>query len=106
MRREPLEIRFWRYVEKTSTCWLWHGLVVGGYGAIREGGKDGGKQLVAHHVPYILAGIDIPKGMQVNHKIECNNKLCVLHTYIGTHKDNMKDLQMKNWQVILPKRNS
>lgn len=33
-----VEIRFWRQVRKTETCWVWTGALKDGYGRLSEGG--------------------------------------------------------------------
>lgn len=57
---KPLAERFWRYVEKTETCWLWTGaLDTKGYGRI--GVKGRGAQR-AHRIAWELLVGPIPKG--------------------------------------------
>lgn len=77
-----------------SGCWLWIGAVRGddNYGAMRVNGKTVG----AHRVSYILHKGEIPKGAQVLHK--CDVRYCVNpdHLFIGTQKDNIRDMLNKN----------
>lgn len=87
----PIEDRFWKFVKKTKTCWIWIGSKnSSGYGDIRYGNKH--KHLKAHRVSYELHKSKIPKGIHVLHS--CDNPSCVNpeHLSLGTHKDNMRDM--------------
>ena len=98
-RKNTLEIRLWKYVEKTPTCWIWKGAVNdSGYGIIGEGKF---KKHRVHHVSWKLAKRIIPEGMLLLHV--CDNRRCVLvdHLFLGTHKDNTQDMISKGragWQ--------
>jgi len=87
----PLEIRFWKKVRMTATCWLWTAKkTLHGYGQIRVGHK----LVSAHRVAWELAqGVPVSPDMCVLHT--CDTRLCVRpdHLYLGTHKDNVKDRQ-------------
>jgi len=86
-QRPPLEVRFWRKVEKTETCWNWCGSTnkVTGYGQIQINGRP---ELV-HAVSYKLAGKIIPEGLELDHI--CRNRVCVnpKHLQPVTHRDNV-----------------
>ena len=87
---EPIEIKFWRYVDKKSDseCWIWKGRKdKDGYGNI----KVGKKTKRAHRASYKLNIGKIPKGKMILHS--CNNPSCVnpKHLRPGTQHDNMKD---------------
>lgn len=84
--------RFIRKVKKTDYCWLWTGyLKPNGYGQFR-----GSKSMLAHRSSYFIFIGDIPENMNVLHM--CDNPPCVnpAHLFLGTQKDNMRDMHSKN----------
>ena len=100
----PVEERFWRYVKKTDTCWLWTGSEkkLSGYGQIGLGGR-GGKLVLAHRFSYELHKGPIPDGLVVMHS--CDNPRCVnpSHLSVGTHSENTMDSVRKGrWKAIPP----
>jgi hypothetical protein len=99
-----LEERFWDKVNKLGPilvpklgrCWVWTGGGFrNGYGAIREGGKNGGKQLKAHRVSWRLHFGPIPAGVDVLHR--CDNPPCVRpsHLFLGDVGGNARDREDK-----------
>ncbi len=79
------------HIEKFG-CWSWTGGASGsGYGKF----KIEGKQVSAHRFSYEHYRNPIPDGLFVCH--HCDVKLCVnpLHLFIGTHRDNMRDMIKK-----------
>lgn len=84
-----------RFAEKTrpdpsSGCIVWTATRDRcGYGRIRVGNGHEG----AHRVAWVLEHGEIPGGLHVLHR--CDNPPCVnvAHLYLGTHSDNMRDLQ-------------
>lgn len=81
--------RFWANVEKSDGCWEWRGgRDTGGYGVIRFGGRA----QKAHRAALMLAGIEIPAGLDVDHI--CRNRACVNtdHLRIATRKQNIENL--------------
>lgn len=88
-RYTPLAERIWSRVRQTETCWLWEGPVYrSGYGRI----KVDGKQTRAHRAVWLMLFGPIPDGLHVLHS--CDVKLCVRpdHLHLGTHQDNMREL--------------
>lgn len=66
--------RFWRFVEKTDTCWLWKGAGSPGYGRFRA--TPGSKKLTqAHRFAYEHLVGPIPAGLEIDHL--CRNRACV-----------------------------
>lgn len=85
-----LKTRFFMQIEPDTNggCWLWRGSVDRfKYGRIREGGKN----IAAHRLGYMLAKGPIPEGKLVLH--QCHNTYCVNpdHLRIGTEQDNTND---------------
>ena len=91
-RYETPEERFFKYVKKTNTCWVWTGCRVSNrYGNILINGKH----TLAHRYSYELHKGKIANGLYVCHK--CDNGLCVNpdHLFLGTQLDNMRDMIKK-----------
>ena len=65
--------KFSARVVKSAGCWLWTGNVRGRYGICYVPGVQ--STAVAHRVAYVLAGREIPAGLQLDHL--CRNTLCV-----------------------------
>ena len=88
----PLEIRFWRYVNRTKGCWQWTAHVDrDGYGHIAYQGTS----KLSHRVSWIIHNGEIPRGMLVCH--HCDNPTCVRpsHLFLGTTLDNSRDTVSK-----------
>lgn len=88
--RERLEANSTPITE--SGCWLWTGLTCQrGYGRLRINLKT----KFAHRVSYELHKGLIPEGMLVCHK--CDTPLCINpdHFFLGTHQENMRDMNEK-----------
>lgn len=84
---------FWENVGKSDGCWLWTGAIgSGGYG--RFLGE------AAHRWSYEQAYGPIPDGLWVLHR--CDNPPCVRpdHLFLGTHQDNMDDMEQKGRQAM------
>jgi hypothetical protein len=81
--------RFWKYVHKTDTCWLWTG----------SRDKRGYGRLRVNNLPELTSRLSwkihyggIPKGKYVLH--HCDTPGCVnpSHLYLGDQFDNMADM--------------
>lgn len=90
----PIEVRFWRYVDKRGPdeCWPWLGKrQKQGYGRIGEGER---KQYGAHRISFRIANGYDPE--VVMHS--CDHPWCVnpAHLSGGTMADNYADMRSKN----------
>jgi HNH endonuclease len=95
MTTRALPVRFWEKVQKTETCWVWTGTMeTGGYGRINVGGK----WQRAHRVAWELSIGPIQAGLCVCHR--CDNPPCVnpAHLFLGTQRDNLRDMVAKGRQ--------
>jgi hypothetical protein len=91
-RKEHVATRLWDRVDTTGECWEWQGaLYPAGYGII---GLDGGSH-ATHRLSWEIVNGPIPDGLFVCHK--CDNRKCVRpdHLFLGTQKDNMRDMIAK-----------
>ena len=97
-KRRSNEERFWPYVQKTESCWLWIGKKDRRkYGMVNLYREDTDKIMStgAHRLSWKIHNGDIPQGMLVCHK--CDNPSCVnpCHLFLGTYKDNVRDMDAK-----------
>jgi hypothetical protein len=89
---EALDVRLWRRVDKTATCWNWLGYKGrDGYGMIRHGHT----MKLTHRVSWELQNGPIPDGLYVLH--HCDKPACINpeHLFLGTQKDNVDDCRTK-----------
>lgn len=92
--------------EPNTGCILWTGhLCARGYGRIGYASK--GSAVLVHRIAYECANGPIPRGMVVCHT--CDTPMCVNpdHLFVGTQKDNMRDMFKKgrgNPRGAKPKR--
>lgn len=80
--------RFWPRVEKTDTCWLWHGtLMRNGYGTFTVRGPL--RRQMAHHLTYRLDGRAIPEGYLLDHICRVRNCVNPDHLRPLTNRENV-----------------
>jgi hypothetical protein len=86
------------YTEPNTGCWLWPGHAnVKGYGVST---LPGGLKWLAHRRSWEAKNGPIPDGMFVLHK--CDVPLCVNpdHLFLGTKKDNNRDMARKRRSAL------
>jgi len=96
------EKMFWKNVTKgdPNECWEWQGYINdSGYGQFRCGN---GALLRAHRISYEIHKGAIPDGLIILHK--CDNPRCVNpdHLSVGTHADNIHDMDQKGRRINSP----
>lgn len=69
-RQTDPRVRFYSFVQRTESCWLWTGSSWKGYGQFTDG-----RRVKAHRFAYELERGPIPEGYQIDHL--CKNTLCV-----------------------------
>ena len=68
--------RFFKFVEKTDTCWNWIGFINDGYGKFNIKDVDGKwKQYFSHRVSWSIHGRKFTDGMVLDHI--CRNRKCI-----------------------------
>lgn len=78
---------------RRDQCWPWKGCTnAAGYGRMSAGRKT---QLKAHRVAWVIAHGQIPESICVLHR--CDTPACCnpAHLFLGTKKDNTKDMLQK-----------
>jgi HNH endonuclease len=74
LQATPAVVRFWKYVQKTDSCWLWLGYIKpNGYGTLGTG--RGKSPVYAHRVSYEIRNGPIGIGLTIDHL--CRNRRCV-----------------------------
>lgn len=81
------EPRFWAKVDKSGECWLWTAAKRNSYGVF----SIDGRLYSAHRVSLLIAGVDIPDGLDVDHI--CRDRSCVnpKHLRTATRKQNKEN---------------
>lgn len=107
--RKSLTERFWAKVNRRGPdeCWLWAGSITGvGYGDIFVGPEQGVRE-TAHRVSWELHNGKILKS-NGRHRTcvlhHCDVRACVnpAHLFLGTHVDNMVDMNRKGRGIPPP----
>ena len=87
-----------RFYKNKSGCWIWTPNPNRRYGIVRYKGKN--EQ--AHRVAWIINYGDIPEGMNVCHKCDVTKCVNPDHLFLGTQKDNVRDMFNKGRDNISP----
>lgn len=93
--QNPPEVRFWKFVDKQSDCWIWIGNKRGNYGSFSVGSRSLGSVLAHRFSWSMYSKQETPKGMVIMHS--CDNPLCVnpAHLSVGTYMENTHDMLKK-----------
>ena len=100
-----LERRYWSHVEQRGVdeCWPWTASGNKGYGRIHVGYDADGRPLMdyAHRVGWKLTHGESPGDLDVRHR--CDNPCCQnpAHWELGTHTDNMHDMNERGRAVYV-----
>lgn len=90
---EDLPMRLMSRIELRGNdeCWPFHGRTTHGYGIIDFNGRPA----LAHRLMFQLMNSQDPGDLFVCHS--CDNPICCNpnHLWLGTHKDNMRDMRIK-----------
>lgn len=101
--QDSIVSRFWKFVNKTPTCWLWTGKSGGPrHKTISLGhpSTPGSKCWLVHRFSWELHFGPIPDGLVVCHR--CDNPICVRpdHLFLDTQQGNVHDaLRKGRWNA-------
>jgi hypothetical protein len=80
--------------EPNSGCWLWTGRYArNGYGTF--GGGRSGERISAHRLAWQATHGPIPAALHVLHRCDVRGCVNVDHLFLGTPKDNTRDMMVK-----------
>lgn len=87
--------RFWSKVQRSSGCWEWTGSLQSGYGQLRVCTDSRVPMARAHRVSWEIHYGPVPDDLCVLHR--CDNRKCVRpdHLFVGTRRDNARDMVAK-----------
>lgn len=94
--------RFWQKVRKSDGCWEWTARVSPeGYGEFWDD-----RNVRAHRFSWSLVNGPIPDGLMVCHR--CDNPRCVRpdHLFLGTNRENIRDMMAKGRHSVMSVRAS
>lgn len=86
-----------KYIDKSSDRWMWIGCIRGKYGQIWYKGKF----ISVHRLVYELFVGPISEGMFVCHKNDIPLDVTPSNLFLGTPRDNMRDMIEKGRKVIV-----
>ena len=87
-KRPTTEERFWKFVNKTDSCWLWTGNVGSdGYARFQFSSK---KLILAYRFSYEMSKGQIQKGLELDHLCAVRNCVRPDHLEAVTHLENMR----------------
>ena len=93
--------RFWANAIVKDGCWGWTGYRnTKNYAAMLS--QDLGRSIGAHRISWVIHNGPTPDGMCVCH--HCDNPECTNpdHLFLGTYKDNIRDMMNKGRQSFRP----
>lgn len=90
-----------RCVRSPSGCLLWQGSINNGYGHTQVKGR----MKKVHRVVWEENHGPIPEGLLVCHTCDVRNCEDINHLFLGTDKDNVQDMMMKNRDAMRGTKN-
>ena len=93
---KTLEQRFYAKVVKTDSCWLWVGaLYKSGYGRMRFLHDGVMREESVHRVSWKLFHGPFDESLKVLHKCDIPSCVNPSHLFLGSQKDNVRDMVEK-----------